>query len=296
MITLPDTFRVLKPHPNVLAFYDGRAPGVRLFAAEPNWLDDGAYELGVASYAIVSGAEALVYDTHISLAHARAIREVLEGLGVTSIRVVLSHWHVDHVAGNAVFADCEILSNAKTAAILKTREAELAADTPPIVPLVHPTRTFEGETTVTVGDIVVDLIEVDIHSEDGTLLLVKDWGLLFAGDALEDTCTYVVEPERLRNHLVDLARLKGLPFTAILPNHGCLDMIAAGGYDSGLIDATENYVSRLIDAQDDDRGGSLATFIADDLVAGRARYFAPYETVHRRNVEQVLNTRAQAAE
>ena len=37
----------------------------------PNWVDQGALSLGIASYAIVDGGEALVYDTHVSVEHAR---------------------------------------------------------------------------------------------------------------------------------------------------------------------------------------------------------------------------------
>ena len=65
--------RMLEPADGILAFYDGRIEGHR-FAAEDNWVDDGALSLGIASYALVEGDEALVYDTHISVPHARAVR------------------------------------------------------------------------------------------------------------------------------------------------------------------------------------------------------------------------------
>ena len=68
-------------------------------------MDDGALSLGIASYAIVSGSAALVYDTHVSLEHARRIRALLEDDGARTFTVVLSHWHLDHVAGTAAFAD-----------------------------------------------------------------------------------------------------------------------------------------------------------------------------------------------
>jgi glyoxylase-like metal-dependent hydrolase (beta-lactamase superfamily II) len=288
MITLPDSFRVLRPYPNVLAFYDGRVAGRRLYSPEPNWIDDGAYELGIASYAIVSGREALVYDTHISLAHARAVREALAAEGATKLTVVLSHWHDDHIAGNEVFADCEILSNRLTAEILAEKREHIESMSPPIKPLVPPTRTFDRETTLTVGELTVELKQFEIHSPDETLMLFD--GLLFAGDALEDTCTYVSEPERLQAHLADLARLKTLKFEKILPNHGAPEIIEAGGYGPELIEATEAYVRSLLAlAPGDPRAAlSLKEFVADDLAAGWATYFAPYEGVHRRNVDQAL--------
>ena len=97
--------RVIECHPGIIAYYDGRVPDYR-FLPEKNWIDDGAISLGIASYAIISGEQALVYDTHVSVEHARFIRNDLEQRGAKKITVLLSHWHLDHVAGNEVFADC----------------------------------------------------------------------------------------------------------------------------------------------------------------------------------------------
>ena len=124
-----ETLRILRPAPNVIAFYDGRVPGVRAYAEAPNWVDDGAYSLGVASYALVNGADALVYDTHISIEHAKIIRETLVKAGVRDIRVVLSHWHLDHIAGNAVFADCEMIAHRWTFEAMTTHQAAIEAGT-----------------------------------------------------------------------------------------------------------------------------------------------------------------------
>ena len=56
----------------------------------------------------VEGDEALVYDTHMSIPHARIVRQTLEQQGVRHMRVILSHWHTDHVAGNEVFAEVAV--------------------------------------------------------------------------------------------------------------------------------------------------------------------------------------------
>lgn len=282
------TLRVLRPAPNVLAFYDGRVADTRLWSEEPNWLDDGAYALGIASYAIVEGAEALVYDTHISLPHARVIRRTLEEMGVRHLRVVLSHWHDDHVAGNEVFADCEILANALTAELLAEKRAKLESGDPPIRPLVLPNRTFSGEITLQVGVLPVTLRQMDIHSCDGTVALLPD-GLLLAGDTLEDPITYVDEPERLAIHLEGLAEMARWPLSRILPNHGAAEVIAAGGYKPDLIAATRRYVVRLISARTDPglAARDLRAFVPEDFASGAIGYFAPYEAVHRQNFAAV---------
>ncbi|TPI43104.1 MBL fold metallo-hydrolase [Mesorhizobium sp. B3-1-6] len=285
---LGSTMRLIRPAPNVLGFYDGRVDGVRIWSDESNWLDDGAYTLGICTYAIVDGSQALVYDTHISLPHARFIRKTLEELGVTSIRVVLSHWHDDHIAGNEVFQDCEIIANTLTASALERGRAEIESGNPPIKPLVMPNRTFDN--SLSLGAIPIELRQVEIHSHDGTVLLMPQAGLLLAGDTLEDSVTYVSEPERLAEHLIDLERMAGWRFDRILPNHGSFEAIEAGGYDRSFIDATEAYVRKLLACrQDPDLAKQdLRTFGAEIFATTAVEYFAPYEPVHRQNVEAVI--------
>jgi cyclase len=287
---LGDTMRRLEPSPGIYGFYDGRLPGVRAYSDAPNWLDDGAFELGICTYAILDGDDALVYDTHISLDHARLIRRALEMRGAERIRVVLSHWHDDHVAGNEVFSDCEIIANRLTAELLETNREAMATAEPPISPLVMPTTLFDGSLTLTVGQRRIELHQMDIHSEDGTVLFLPDTGLLLAGDTLEDPITYVAEPRRLHQHLAGLDRLAALPATRILPDHGDFAIIASGGYDARFIAATRRYVERLIAARTDPALAALplADWIAADIDAGAIRPFAPYEAVHRRNLEAVL--------
>jgi glyoxylase-like metal-dependent hydrolase (beta-lactamase superfamily II) len=290
---LGSTMRMLRPAPNVLAFYDGRIAGARTFAVTPNWVDDGAYVLGVASYAIVAGGDALVYDTHISIHHARLVRQTLQDAGAKRITVVLSHWHLDHVAGNEAFGDCEIIAHAWTAEILRSCRAAIEAGTqsgaPAIDPFVLPTTTYESTLALTVGGIPVELRHVNIHSRDGTMLVLPDRGLLLAGDALEDPITYVAEPDRLEAHLRDLARMAGWGMDRILPNHGAETTIASGGYGPELIAATERYVRELLRGRSEPerRGRNLRALLAEDFAAGTIGWFAPYEAVHRRNVEAV---------
>ncbi|MBI1218770.1 MAG: MBL fold metallo-hydrolase [Rhodobacteraceae bacterium] len=285
--------RVLRPAPGVFAFYDGRVEGHR-FAPGPNWVDDGALSLGVASYAILSGDHALVYDTHVSRAHAALIRATLAAEGARRFTVVLSHWHLDHVAGTAEFADCEVIANVRTAAHLATRKAAIEAGTdhglPAIDPLILPTRSFDGTLTLDIGGREVRLITANIHSDDATLLWLPDAGILLAGDTVEDTVTYVGAPQDFATHLTDLGRLAGLNPRVILPNHGAPDRIAEARYGPELIAATADYIRFLMRLKDDPAAADLplATVIADALASGALTMFAPYEGVHRQNVARVL--------
>lgn len=287
---LASDMRIVQPFSQILAYYDGRIEGLRVHSDAPNWLDNGAFGLGTAAFAIVDGTDALVYDTHMSIAHAQAMRRDLEGRGITDMRVVLSHWHPDHVAGNVVFSDCEIIANSLTARLMEENRDSLENGSPPIKPLIMPNRLFEDELTLEVGRLRVQLRQLDIHSMDETVVMVSEHRVLLAGDTLEDTVTYVTEPDRLGHHLVDLERMAGWDFDTILPNHGTLEKISGPGYGKGFITATELYVRKLQALPQHPQWADLGLveFASESLATGAIEYFEPYEWVHQSNVRSVL--------
>ena len=285
--------RVLRPAAGIFAFYDGRVDGYR-FAQGSNWVDDGALSLGIASYAVVADGEALVYDTHVSVEHARYVRDVLEEEGVSKFTVVLSHWHLDHVAGTAAFHDCEVIASERTNELLTRFKPAIEAgeqEGPPgIDPLVLPSRVFRDRLQLTVGRTRVELIHTDIHSDDAAVAWLPEQRLLLCGDTMEDTITYIDEPESLEVHLENLDGLRQLGPDRILPNHGDPSVIARGGYSQDLIAATEHYIRALRRCQrdPDQRNIGLRDLIAESLEAGSIHYFAPYEAVHRENLATVI--------
>jgi cyclase len=285
--------RLIRPAEGILAFYDGRVEGYR-FAEGANWVDDGALSLGIASYAVVGGDEAVVYDTHVSVEHARFVRQALEAEGVRKFTVVLSHWHLDHVAGTAAFQDCEVIASERTAELLARFKSAIEQGKhegpPSIDPLILPTRVFSDRLRLKVGRVQLELIHTNIHSDDATVLWLPQPRLLLCGDTMEDPITYVDEPESFDVHLHNLRSLWQLAPDRILPNHGDPDVIAAGGYSCGLILATEYYIDALKRCRREPglRNASLRELIAESFDAGSIKYFAPYEAVHRENLETVL--------
>lgn len=283
--------RIFEPQPGLFAYYDGRVPGHRYMDAD-NWVDDGAISLGIASYALVTGTGALVYDTHVSVEHGLAVRAHLEGLGVTDFTVIYSHCHLDHVAGTAAFPGVEVIANTRTAAHLARDQKGIEDATyhgpPAICPLVLPTRTFSGRMEFDFAGERVELIEANIHSDDATLLWLPDRGVLLAGDTVEDTVTYVGAPEDFATHLADLDRMAALSPRHILPNHGAPDRIAGGGYGMGLITATSAYIRWLMaQACDADQGGlPLRKILPDIDPGGDLLWWEGYEAVHRQNVSR----------
>ncbi len=289
--------RILEPHPGILAFYDGRIPGYR-FAPEDNWVDDGALSPGIASYAIVSGDQALVYDTHVSLPHAQAVKAALQARGARRFTVVLSHWHLDHVAGTAAFAGSPVISTARTLAHLSEHKAGIEDGSfhgaPAISPLILPDQVFSGQMRLQIGTVEVVLIEANIHSDDAAVLWLPAERILLAGDTVEDCVTYVGAPEDFAVHLADLDRLAALSAAHVLPNHGAAEVIAQGGYSPEILPATQRYIRWLQGLEGDpDRAAlPLAEVIKSDTDAGTMHYFAPYDVVHAQNIARTLALRA----
>jgi cyclase len=95
--------------------------------------------------------------------------------------------------------------------------------------------------------------------------------LLLAGDTLEDTVTFIAEPEHVVAHYENLRQLKLRSIDRILPNHGDPDVIAHGGYQKTLIDATLDYLRRVIErAHDPDYlQGTLEDYVGDSVSARR---------------------------
>jgi cyclase len=156
-----------------------------------------------------------------------------------------------------------------------------------------PSRVFSGRERLDLGGTEVELIQVNIHSDDAAVIWLPAQRLLLCGDTMEDTVTYVDEPENFDAHLADLDRLASLKPDRILPCHGDPDVIAAGGYPPGLIKANQHYIERLKRCRDDPalRETPLRELISDSLDAGWIQYFEPYEAVHQENLKKLRSAR-----
>ena len=93
---------------------------------------------------------------------------------------------------------------------------------------------------------------------------------------MEDTVTYVDEPESFDTHLANLERLRGSAPSAILPNHGDPEVIA-GRWLHGRPDHGDRALHpRIRGAGEQPIGArSLTRFVAEPLEAGQGHYFAP---------------------
>ncbi len=296
-MTLPH-LRISQPYKGLFAYYDGRVAGYR-FDPRPNWVDEGGLSLGIASFTLVEGAQAIVYDTGTTPAHGTAIAEHLKGQGVERIRIIYSHWHKDHIAGTAqilsAYPNSPIIANIRTAEHLTTNKSDLESTRrwPPITPLILPTETFDGTLKLTLGSREIELHCFNIHSDDASVMFLPIERILLAGDTVEDPITYVNEPQDFAKHIADLQHLKSLNAIKILPCHGAEPVIASGGYDTSLIDATLTYTNWLqsIASTPENATQSIQEILADHFNENHVIWFEPYAEVHASNVQAALGLR-----
>ena len=86
--------------------------------------EEGDVAVGNAGF-VDLGGETLVFDTHVSLAAGRALREAAEEHAPVRT-VLLSHWHGDHVFGAGAF-ESHVVATRKTSELMRERtEARLA--------------------------------------------------------------------------------------------------------------------------------------------------------------------------
>jgi cyclase len=285
--------RVFQINDHLLSFYDGRPPEPSRHPDVETWADEGALNVGVATYVIHRGNAALVYDTYPTTQEAQWVRDYLQKAGIRHFTIVNSHWHLDHVGGNAVYSDADRISTESAIQLLTAKKAAIEAGTewgpPAIKPLVIPSIGITADASFYVGDIKVELRPVNIHSEDGLVIYLPRDRILLAGDTVEDTVTFVSEPELIAEHYKNLQKLKHWNIDRIFPNHGNPDVISQGGYGTTLIDATMDYLRKLVlRAHDADYlNGTLEDYVGDSVKKGWVSIWWAYREAHQTNLKRV---------
>lgn len=291
-MTAEPAIRVFALTDNLLCFYAGRDDSPR-YAAGPNWIDDSAMALGVATYAVYDGDAAIIYDAFASIAQARWVRRHLEEMGIRKFTLVYSHWHLDHIAGGAVYADCDVVATKLTAAAMESQRGVIETGAlwgpPAIENMRFPNVLFDDRYDMRVGDVHIELRRVNIHSIDGCVLYMPKEKILLAGDTLEDCLTYMIEPEYLAEHIRELEAMRTWDIARIYPDHGDPRVIAGGGYDKSFIDATIAYITAMLQRSHDADylHGTMEDYISDSAARGWVTPFEPYRPVHAQNLKVV---------
>lgn len=140
----------------------------------------------------------LIVDTRASERQARELLEELRRLTPKAVRwVVNSHWHWDHVLGNSVFDDAEIIGHEVCREVLieraeETKEAAIrwmpSEDHDDIyrTVVVPPSKVFGERLSMDIGRHVELEHHGRGHTDADIIIRVPDAGVVFMGDLVEE--------------------------------------------------------------------------------------------------------------
>ncbi len=212
-------------------------PGLHLLEAEMEGFDVRA--------AVLIGAErAVVWDT---LAHPDQMAGVDALLGGLPAAVVYSHADWDHAWGTCGLRRVvEVVAHEAATHRFDTdvpdeldRRKALDADAWGAVRLVPPTRTFVDTLALDLGGVTLELHALAGHTPDSAVGFVPEWGVLFAGDAVETPLPFVNEAAAVSGWAAGLGRwLADERVGTVIPAHG-----PVGGRE--LLERTGSYLRDL---------------------------------------------------
>ncbi len=212
-----------------------------------NWVNYGSWDLGGINYAVYSGDEAILYDTGTLPSLGQWERDYLTNeLGIKRFTVVLSHWHLDHIAGLEAFADSPIYANAATNAYMRANKKAIEAGTlwgMPAVPVVMPTNVVGLGTTL---ELTVGTSRSSSATTTSTAATAGRWSSRPTGPSIPVTCSRTRSPTwSIRAGSPPTSR--SLPgcgsstSTASTRTTATMPSIMAGGYTKTFIDAMIEY-------------------------------------------------------
>jgi cyclase len=203
----------------------------------------------VTAGAIITSEGTIIVDTLPFPRETREMIEFLRGESSRGIRYVIdTHHHADHVYGNYLFEEADIISSERCREVMrKSGEKNLAeakTQTPELaeVQLRLPNLTFPDKLTMHLGDRVIRLMPLSGHTTDGIGVYIEGDKILFAGDSVMPL-PYIFWGDRTM--LQDTLRLiKEMNLENIVQGHG--EVLLKGEIDETL-DASINYLDAIFD-------------------------------------------------
>ncbi len=191
----------------------------------------------VTAGAIVTNEGTIVIDTLPFPRETREMIDFLRGESKRGIRyIVNTHHHADHVYGNYLFAEADIISSEKCREVMrKTGEKNLAeakTQTPELneVSLRLPNIVFQDKLTIHLGDRVMRLMPLPGHTQDGIGVYIEGEKILFSGDAVMPL-PYIFWGDR-ELLMTTLRMIKEMNLENIVQGHG--EVLLKGEIDDTL--------------------------------------------------------------
>ena len=185
--------------------------------------------------------QVVVIDSQF-LSQAKVLRQEIERTTPKKVRfLLLTHSHSDHVFGNEIFRDCEIVAHRSLKArmeellattwskeSLEKQIAELKKTDPERasrfegVQITLPTRVFDEDFRITENDLEVVMKHVGGHTKDSSVVYFPAEEVLFSGDLVfAESFPYGGDPTADPDEwLQALNGIMEMPVKTIVPGHG----------------------------------------------------------------------------
>ncbi|MGB0387995.1 MAG: MBL fold metallo-hydrolase [Ardenticatenaceae bacterium] len=145
----------------------------------------------VTASVILTNEGAIVIDTLPFPVESRELAEFVYRRHRRGARYIINtHYHADHVYGNYLFPEAQIISHRlcrdALASVTEQQLKKAKSETPALsdVRLRIPTIVFDNEMGINLGNRSLRLIHLPGHSPDGVGVYVDGERILFAGDAI----------------------------------------------------------------------------------------------------------------
>jgi cyclase len=218
--------------------------------------DPGTWGLSNAGLVQANG-NAVLIDTFYTERRNELLHEMVTDIApVPPNYLINTHYHVDHVNGNAWYPQATIIGHAETReGILRTDVSASARRFTDVdfgrSGAVPPSLVFQSDLRLDVGSELLDVCYPGLaHCRGNTVVYLRRASILFAGDLLLGGCTPTFSYGSAVGYAAVLERLREFGAERIVPGHGPVSM-------PSIIDETERYVRWVLAAA------------ADGLAAGR---------------------------
>lgn len=211
--------------------------------------------------AVIAGSERIVvWD---SLSHPRDMYAVFPLVSGKTFDIVYSHADWDHAWGTAGLPDNwgQIIAHDNSLARFKddvpTKLQEMRAKQPDQwkqVILIEPTLTFKQELNLYLGDVTLNLQYLPGHTPDCLVAFIPQWGVLLAGDTVENPFPVINDGSPIMEWIAALERWRDNPsLQTVIPAHG-----PPGGRE--LLQNNITYLKNLLEGRNNDLPDELSDF------------------------------------
>ncbi|MDI3472696.1 MAG: hypothetical protein PWQ20_738 [Thermotogaceae bacterium] len=216
---------------------------------------------------IIGKTGVVVIDTSLFVQKARELKDYINSITKRPIIAVINtHYHPDHSFGNAAF-NCQIISHETTAEIMKNMSEEYIknivsktdlADDFQKFSIKLPNMTFKKSKKIDLGDRLLEITHVGGHTEDSSVVFIKPFNVLFAGDfVVNDYHPEIVPDSDLKTWMKKLKQILKWNIDFVIPGHGSI------GNKQSLVDMYD-YLKKIQEVSKGIKNGKI-DLILDEI-------------------------------